>query len=337
MRTLVTGATGFVGAHVVDALCERGESVRVFIRDAGKADPFRDRGVDVVVGDLRDAGAVREAVRGVEVIHHCGAAVGPYSKKEIYATNLEGVRNLLNAVREAGQPRVVLLSSVNVLGTRDLDPATEETPYEYSNDPAADVKIEAERLALEYHRLFDVDVTILRPGFIYGPRDPHNLPKLISALQRGKFRFIGSRDNIVPIVHVADVVQAMLLAAHAPGARGRIYQITDGSRTTIGELVEQLAERVGCPVPQKVLSYYVPALACRLLGTLQRLKLRKKPGPINRASLRFLGTSRFVDIRRAREELGYAPQVALPEGLDSCVTPRVEKTDVSAAPAVHAT
>jgi nucleoside-diphosphate-sugar epimerase len=336
MITLVTGATGFVGSHVVDALRERDDAVRVLIRDGQKADGFRERGMEVVVGDLRDAAVMGEAVRGVNVIHHCGAAVGPYSKKEIYATNLGGVRTLLDAVRNAGRARIVLLSSVNVLGTRNLDPATEVTPYQYSGDPAADVKIEAEKLALDYHRQFGVDVTILRPCFIYGPRDPHNLPKLISSMQRGKFRFIGSRDNIVPIVHVEDVARAMLLAAGKPAARGRIYQISDGSRTSIGDLVNQLAELLHCPKPEKVLPYLVPRLGCSVFEWLQRLGLRKKPGPVTRASLRFVGTSRYIDIRRAREELGYTPQITLQEGLGPSVSQILENSDVG-APAVHAT
>lgn len=337
MTTLVTGATGFVGSQVLEALREQSDAVRALVRNPQKAEALREQGVEVVVGDLRDAGVIREAVRGVDVIHHCGAAVGPYSRTEIYSTNLDGVRSLFDTVRESGgRPRVVLLSSVNVLGTRNLDPATEDTPYQYSSDPAADVKIEAEKLALDYHRQHGLDVTILRPGFIYGPRDPHNLPKLISALRRGKFRFIGSRDNVIPIVHVDDVAQAMLLAARTPKARGRIYQITDGSRTTIGEFVNQLAELLDCPKPEKVLKYFVPALGCVVFEWLQRLRLRKKPGPITRAGLRFVGTSRFIDIRRAREELGYAPQITLREGLPPCVSHLLEKSDAGAA-AVHAT
>jgi nucleoside-diphosphate-sugar epimerase len=210
---------------------------------------------------------------------------------------------------------VVLLSSVNVLGTHDLDPATEDLPCRRSGDPAADVKIEAEQLALDEHRRHGLDVTILRPGFIYGPRDTRNLPKLAGAVRRGKFAFIGSRDNVVPIVHVSDVVQAMLLAAQAPAARGRVYHVTDGSRTTVGAFVDYLAELLHCPPPQKVLPYAVPYLGCVVFEAWGWLRGRPAAAPITRASLRFLGTSRFVDVRRAREELGYDPRVTYREGV----------------------
>jgi len=317
MTNLITGATGFVGSQLVDDLLLRNEGVRALIRDRDKADGLRQRGVQVVVGDVRSPDVFRALLENVEVVYHCAAAVGPqFSKREIYETNLTGVRYLLEALGSAQLGRLVLLSSVNVLGTRDLDPATEDLPCRRSRDPAADVKIEAERLALDYHRR-GVDVTVIRPGFIYGPRDPHNLPKLVRAVQRGKFAFLGSRDNVVPIVHVSDVAQAMLLAGRTPAASGRVYQITDGSRTTVGELVDELARQLGCAAPRKVLPYFVPWLGCQVFDVLRLFT--SKPAPINRAGLRFLGTSRYVDISRARRELGYEPRVFYREGIAAAV------------------
>src|SRR5262249_10428217 len=150
-------------------------------------------------------------------------------------------------------------SSVNVLGTRNLDPATEDVPPRRSHDPAADVKIEAEQLAHDYLQR-GVDVTIVRPGFIYWPRDSRNLPRIIDAVRRGKFRYIGSKDTVVRIVHVSEVVQALLLAGTVPAARGRTYHVTDGSRTTIGQVVEHIAGLLGVPPPRRVMFFAVPLL-----------------------------------------------------------------------------
>jgi nucleoside-diphosphate-sugar epimerase len=214
----------------------------------------------------------------------------------------------------------VLLSSVNVLGTRHLDQATEDLPCRRSRDASADVKIEVETLAREYGERHGVDVTVLRPGLIYGPRDRHNLPQMIRALRRGKFAFIGSRDNVAPIVHVSDVVRAMLLAGQRPGlSRGRAYHITDGSRTTLGEFIDHLAGLVGCPPPQKVLPYAVPYLGCLLFEFLARLGLYRGRAPITRSGLRHLGTSRSFSIERAARELGYIPRIGYREGLRTAV------------------
>ena len=329
--TLVTGASGFVGSQVVDELLAREEAVRGLVRDPAKAARLRERGIEVIVGDIRDPEAVSRAVQGIDVVHHCAAAVGAhYTGREIRETNLGGVRRLLEEARAASVGRAVLLSSVNVLGTVNLDPATEDLPCRRSHDPAADVKIEMERLALEVGHGPGPEVVILRPGFIYGPGDPGNLPRIIRALRRGKFAYIGSRDHVIPIVHVGDVVQAMLLAAQAPSANGRVYQITDGSRTTIGQFIDHLADLLECPRPRRVLPGFLPRLGCVVFDGLQ-LVVPRCPAPIKRSGVRFLGTSRYVDIRRAREELGYAPRVGYREGLAETLrgltVPAKKKTD----------
>jgi nucleoside-diphosphate-sugar epimerase len=319
MRHLVTGAAGFLGSHLVDELLRRGAVVRAFVRSPEQASALTARGVEAVVGDIRDPQALAAALAGVQVVYHCAAAVGAhFSREEIYHHNRDGVENLLQAARDAGPARVVLVSSINVLGTRNFSMANEDLPCRRSHDPAADVKIDAERLAEEFHHR-GVAVTTLRPGFVYGPRDERNLPQLIRALQRGRFAFIGSRDNVVPIVHVRDVVQALLLAGENPAAAGRIYNLTDGSRTTIGEFVDLLADLLNLPHPRRVMRYAIPYAACVFFDVAGKIRRRSRPAPITRASLRFLGTSRLVDIGRARTELGYTPSVLYRQGLPETV------------------
>src|SRR5260370_39291622 len=295
MMSLVTGASGLVGSQVVAELLARGQPVRDLVRDAGKGTNLQEKGAQVMVGDVRAPAALATALERVDVVYHCAALVGPgYSKREIYDTNLGGVKNLLESARSRNGVRVVLVSSVNVLGTRNLDPATEDLPCRRSKDPAADVKIEAERLALDYCRR-GVAVTIVRPGFIYGPGDTHNLPRLVNAITRSKFRFLRSRHNVVPIVHVQDVTQALILAGTNPAARGRIYHVSDGSRTTIGELADYLAGLVGCPPPERVLPFFMPYLACVVFDVLCKIRRPHKPAPITRAGLRFLLPSPSLD------------------------------------------
>ena len=180
--TLVTGASGFVGSRLAEELLARGESIRAMVRNPFQGERLRELGIEVIVGDIRDPDAVRRAVQGVDVVHHCAAAVGlHYTGREVRETNLDGVRLLLEEARKASVGRVVLLSSVNVLGTVNLDPATEDLPCRRSHDPHPDVKIEMERLALEVAHGPGPEVVILRPGFIYGPGDPGNLPRIIGA------------------------------------------------------------------------------------------------------------------------------------------------------------
>jgi len=320
MTALVTGASGFVGSHVVEALRGQGLPVRTLVRTDAAAQSLRGAGIDVQVGDVCDPRVLAEAVRGADVVYHCAAAVGPaYSPSQIHDISLAGARHLLEALKQQGSGRAVILTSVNVLGTRNLDPATEDMPCRRSRDASADVKIEIEALTHDYVQRHGVDAAILRPGLIYGPRDRHNLPQMSSALRRGKFTFLGSRDNIAPIVYISDVVEAILLAGRTPASHGQVYHITDGTRTTIGQFVDRLAELLGCPPPHKVLPYAVPYLACGLFDTLAALRLYRGRPPISRAGLRHLGTSRFFPIDRASRELGYDPRVFYQEGLSTAV------------------
>jgi nucleoside-diphosphate-sugar epimerase len=308
MTSLVTGATGFIGRHLLAQLAQDGQQVRALYRDEQKRRQYLVHGEEAIRGDVCDSGAVRAAVSGVEAIYHCAAAHSTCSADEIRLTNLASVECLLEAVRSAAPTaRVVLLSSLNVLGNESFVSATEDAPRRATHDLHVDLKIAAEEEA-ERAIASGLNIFMLRPGLVYGQGDPH-LAKLAGAVARGKFVFIGSRDNIVPLVHVSDLVQAMVLAANAPANTSRVFNITDGSATTIGELVSLLARAVGVPAPMRVLPAVVPRLAVTVFGLIGR------EGPITRGALRFLGASRHVDIGRARTQLGYEPRVQIEQGI----------------------
>jgi nucleoside-diphosphate-sugar epimerase len=324
MISLVTGASGFIGSHVVaELLEEKGGSVRALVRRADPHPPLPHfgggeggGGADVRIGDVRDSSVVQDAVQGVDVVYHCAAAAGPASSpREAYDISLTGTRNVLEGLRRAGTGRAVLLTGIIVLGARNLDAATEDLPYQRTGDPGSDVKIEIEQMAWDYVQRHGVDVTVLRPGMIYGPRDRRNLPQMSRALRRGGFAYIRSRNNVMPIVYITDMVQAMRLAARTPEARGRAYHITDGSSTPIGEFIDCLAGLLGCPPPQKELPFIVPYLGCLVFEWLAALRLYRGRPPISRTSLNYLGYSRIIDISRARRELGYEPRISYRDGL----------------------
>jgi nucleoside-diphosphate-sugar epimerase len=309
MTSLVTGATGFVGSFLAASLADRGRPVRALYRDGQKGQFLKGK-AESVVGDVCDERVVRQAVSGTTVIYHCAAAHSTASTEEMRRTTMPSLRCLLGAMREATPaPRLILMSSINVLGNGNFQNATEELPRRRTKELHVDLKIEAEELA-ERAVADGLNIVSLRPGLIYGPGEPH-LPKLAQAIKNGKFVFIGSRDNVIPLIHVTDMIEAMTLAGDSMLASGRTYNITDGSATTIGELVRELARAVNSPEPKRVLPKVVPRMAnsvCGLLG---------KKGPVSSSALRFLGSSRHVDISRARKELGFNPKVKLADGIES--------------------
>jgi nucleoside-diphosphate-sugar epimerase len=314
--SLVTGAGGFIGSHLVDHLLAEGISVRALVRRPEQAVDLRQRGIDVVVGDVRDPEVVRAATQGVAVVYHCAAATGDHCRKtEIYETGLIGLQQVLEGLRRNGGGRLVLLSGLSVLGLCNFEAPSEELPRRRSGDPEIDIKIDAEKLALDYSARHPVEVTILRTGFIYGPGDRRNLPRLVEAMRGNKVIYIGSRHNVLPLVYISDMVRALLLGGQTRAAAGRVYHITDGSRTTLGDFLDYLAELLECRAPSMRLPYFLPYLGCVAFELLGRILGGPLPAPLSRSELLFLGTSRFVDLARARKELDYCPQVGYRDGL----------------------
>ena len=308
MIHLVTGASGFVGSHLVKYLLANDNSVRALVRSRSQVDRFREMGVQAILGDLSDSDILHRAVRNTSTIYHCAAASSLSSDDEIRRTNLDGVRNLLHAVHDEKAGRVVLMSSLNVFGTVNYDNVAENFPTVRTGDVYTDVKIDGEEIALQFVRHHNLDITIFRPGLIYGPGGRY-MTEIAAAILQGKFIFIGSRHNLVPLIYINDMVQVMVKSVRSRGASRHIYNIADGSRTTIGNLADTIAKRIGARSPKRVIPYLLPRVACTLFRIVGR------PVPISPATLRFLGTSRHVSIHRAQTELGFDPKSKLQQGI----------------------
>src|SRR5205823_14581197 len=172
----------------------------------------------IVRGDLTDPAVTQQAAAGVDAVIHCGAKVGDWGPVEEYRkVNVEGLRLLLDAV--AGKPlaRFVLVSSLGVYAARHHFGTDETEPLpDHHIDGYTQSKVEAERLALEYHRKQGVPVTVLRPGFIYGPRDRSVLPRIAKRLREGSVMFIAKGKYALNTTNVHNLADAVLLAAERP-------------------------------------------------------------------------------------------------------------------------
>src|SRR5260370_32113284 len=216
---LITGATGFVGGHVAEACSGRGIPVRALARQGSDTSLLRRCAATIIPGDLGDANAIRQAVDGVDYVVHCAAKVGDWGPVEAYReVNVEGLRRLLDACK--GQPlkRFVHLSSLGVYAARHHYGTDESEPLPAKHmDGYTQTKVESEQLALSYQREHKVPVVVLRPGFIYGPRDRTVLPKLVENLRNGVGRYLGSGNQALNTIYVANLVHAMELPLDRPG------------------------------------------------------------------------------------------------------------------------
>jgi len=260
-KVLVTGAGGFIGSHLVEALVARGEEVRAFVRYNGRADVGQLRhlsretraGVEIVFGDLRDSNAVLDAARGVEVVYHLGALIGiPYSyvaPRETVDTNVIGTLNVLAAARERSVGRVVHTSTSEVYGTARSVPITEEHPLS-GQSPYSASKIGADMLVESFHRSFSLPVVTVRPFNTYGPRQSMRavIPTIAVQALRGDVVRLGSLTPTRDLNYVADTVDGFLRAGVTPGIEGRLVNLARDEETSVGELAERIVAIVGRPV-----------------------------------------------------------------------------------------
>jgi nucleoside-diphosphate-sugar epimerase len=314
-RALVTGAAGFIGAHCVRYLAARGWHVRAL--DVHPAPPdFAKLGSEVEfrLQDLRDVAALNAAVQGMEVVFHLASvhlAVGA-KYEEFESVNVKAVELLVRACAAARVRRLVHVSSVGVYGHVAHPPAAEDAPlhpvntYERTKRAGEDaLRQSAERLGLDF--------VIIRPSWVYGLGCPRT-EKLVSALRKGRFFYIGAAKNLRHPIFIDDFLDGLLLAATAgPEVAGKTFNIAGPSYMTVQEMVSTFAIAMDAPAPRLRIPRWLgltTGLAAELLGGL----LKVEP-PISRRTLAFFENDNAFDISAARRSLKFDPHVDLLSGV----------------------
>ena len=315
---LITGATGFAGSHLAEACFARGWDVRALVRPATDATFLESLGTQVVRGDLTDSATLRQAVAGVDHVFHCAAKVGDWGPVEDYrAVNVHALRSLLDACLGVPLKRFILLGSLGVYPARHHYGSDEMEPLpERHVDGYTQTKVEAEKLALDYQRQYQLPLTVLRPGFIYGPRDRTLFPKLIENLRLRRVRYLGSSRLAMNCIYVKNLIEAFFLAAEEPKAVGEVYNLTDGELVTKRRFIEAVCGGLGLPKPRPM---PVPFWLARILARwMERRALARGATEAPRltpARLKFLGLNLDFSIDKAQRDLGYRPKYTFDEGM----------------------
>ncbi len=337
VKVVVTGAAGFLGSHVVDMLVERGDEVRAMVLPAEDASHLRALpGVEVVQGDLTDAESLKRAVQGVERVYNVAAKTGPWGLEEVYrAINVQGLANLIHASLEAGVKRIVHTSSITVYGHHLHGIVTEEHPYHAEDNPYSRTKIAGEKLIANLVKDHHAPVVIVRPGWIYGPRDNASFGRFVALVESGKGFLIGSGKNIVPVVYVRDVAQGLIKAGEAGDeVIGRAYTLADDRRVTQAEYLNTIADKLHVPHLSRHYPYMALYSAGRVAELLWTALGRRKaaPPPVTTYGITLLGGDQQFSIDRARRELGYEPAYDIQRGLEEGVRWYLEAKGGKAAP-----
>lgn len=324
MKVLVTGAAGFLGGHLVDMLMERGDEVRAMVRPIEDASRLRTLpGVEIVYGDMTNVDSLKRAVQGVQRVYHTAARTGPWGPEEAYwQTNVRGLANLIHAAMDAGVERIVHTSSITVYGHHLHGIVTENDPYHAEDNPYSRTKIAGEKLIANLVKNDGAPVVIVRPGWIYGPRDNASFGRFVSLVESGKGFLIGSGKNVVPLVYVRDVAQGMIKAGDADDtAIGQAYTIANDQRVTQSDYMNTIADCLGVSHLSLHLPYlplYLGARAAELAWAAAGRRNAATP-PVTTYGITLLGTDQFFSTGKARAELGYKPEYDLTRGVSEGV------------------
>ncbi|HUG40282.1 MAG TPA: NAD-dependent epimerase/dehydratase family protein [Longimicrobiales bacterium] len=305
---LITGATGFVGSHLIEAVARNGLRTRALVRRTSDLAVLERHGVERVVGDLSDSAGLREAVADADTVLHLAAATRALRPGAFHAVNAEGTRRLVRAMEEDGRPRrLIYLSSLAAVGPRAEMPAgPEDEPHPVTAYGRS--KLEGERAALSSARL---SVAVLRAPAVYGPGD-RDLLTFFKLADRGVLPLVGSPERRLQFVHVRDLVEGVLAAAGAE-ATG-IFHIAEPRGYAWSEVLDLLRAAVG----RRAVRIPVPSGLLRGAAAVAEAvaRARGKAGIFDRDKAReVLAPGWLCETDRARRELGYEAAVPLEEGL----------------------
>jgi nucleoside-diphosphate-sugar epimerase len=306
MKVLVTGANGFTGSHLVKALEQRGDSVVALVRKSSNLARLSNCNVQLIYGEITDRNALLQAMTGVDTVFHTAAYVelGLVNEAEMQRVNVEGTHAVLEVAQAEGVSKVVYCSTIGVFGDtggKVVDETFKRTQTNFAS--AYDrTKYEAQQLADQFAAVGLPVVSIL-PSGIFGADDPHFGPVMQQFLKGWLKLWVGG-DRITGIVHVDDLVAAMILAAKK-GKTGEHYIISAGDLTT-REMFEILSKETGIPVPREA-----PKPLVRLLGNLLDPigRILKWQPPLSRERVHYVYDRCVrVDSSKARQELGWTPR-----------------------------
>ena len=304
---LVTGAGGFIGSHLTERMVELGANVKAFVRYNSRNDwgllellPKEKLGkIEVIMGDLKDADAIRHAAKEVDIIFHLGSLIAiPYSylhPRETIETNILGALNVLTAAKENGIEKLVHTSTSEVYGTAQYVPIDENHPLQ-GQSPYSASKIGADKIAESFYRSFELPVAIIRPFNTYGPRQSARavIPTIITQALTKKKVFLGSLHPTRDYTYVDDVVEAFIKVAESPESVGEVINIGSNFEISIGDLANKIISLAGKNA--EIIT--------------DPVRVRPQDSEVGRL---------WCDNTKAKRLLGWKPKIPLDEGLKKTI------------------
>jgi len=320
-RVLVTGATGFLGSHLVRELRGRGVEVRALGRNLDRGHELARIGAEFRAVDLTDRASVIESCRGMSAVVHAGALSSAWGTwEDFHAANVRGTEHVLEGCETHGVDRLVHISSPSVTSRMtDQFGLTEDEPFptEFVSLYSESKKLGEDRVRAASKR--GLRAVILRPKAIYGEGDTAIFPRIVEAGRKGRLPRIGDGRAVTNLTHVSDVCSGIFAALESDVAIGRTYVLTGGEDVRMWDVIFRIFRDLGIAEPRRNLDV---VRALRVAETLERLwRTLRLPGepPLTHYKVGVLSYSQTYDISAARRDLGYEPRVRIDDGIREVV------------------
>ena len=315
MKYLITGATGFVGPHLIRKLISSGHSCRCLVRSSSRGKVQEEMGVEWVAGDITDKGSLEGIGEGMDGLFHM-ATLGHLSNYRVPdgmfgKVNVLGTRNIMQEALRSGIPKVVHCSTVAAMGICREVPADETTECN-PHHPYGKSKLEAEQAVLRLVFSEGLPASIIRFSMVFGPGDWRDILKLTRMAKRGLFPKVGAKPKLTPLVHVDDATEGLLLTMEK-GRAGEIYLITNGRSEPFDKIRKTILKGLGIVRPPLYVPEWIALSAASLMEKV--FGLAGKAPPVTRKNIESTLADRVFSIEKARRELGFDPQVDPEQGL----------------------
>lgn len=334
---LVTGASGLLGSHIVEQLRRRGQPVRVLVRRGSDRSWLATQGVEFAEGDVTDRASLERACAACETVYHSAARVGDWGPwEEFQRITIDGTRNTVEAAIAAGVRRFVHISSISTYGYH-TGPYTVDETHElgyklYRWAYYSKSKVQAERIVWDAQRAGRIQVTVIRPAWIYGERDRTTIARLVRMVRAGQAKILGTGANRLNVVYAGNIAEAAITAAAMPEADGQAYNCSNDGEITQKEYFDLLARTLGAPPVRRHVPYRVAYAAGFLLECLGHLLGWRKPPFITRYAVWLMGRRTYFSADKARRELGWQATVPYEVGVPRTIAWYLEQVERREAP-----
>lgn len=315
-KVLITGATGFIGGHLVKACFAKGYEVRALVMEG---DPEEERvqamGAIIRHGDLRNEPSIKQAAKGVDLIFHCAGLVTDWAPKWMFREIiLEGTENVCKAAHEDKIDRLIYISTNDVFGVIEGPVIDEFYPFKKWGEPYPDFKIEAEEIVRYYANEHGLPATTVYPCWVYGPGDKTFVPLLADAIVKKEMLFWRKNVLVWP-TYIDNLVDLLMLLSEDDQAIGNGYLVHDGESTTLQEFSARIAETMGVKPPKMRIPYGLAYFAADLMEfAWKAFRIKQRP-LLTTYAVKNLGSRFQYSINRAERELGWKPKISYQQGI----------------------